>query len=488
VGSPGWGNVEGAIFERAKSELAYATFLKIRDTADPALQAAFLHHSNLIMDAVDTTPGTLFATALSDAFKQDAKAFPTNLQTYFKDSKVEADSQLRLFVLLFQAVIPGDGTDPLEMIGRLAAISPTPEQVATFAKLGADEKVMFVVGLLAEIVRFRRDTDASNWKKVTDEHLLNISRALTKKYMPDAKFEDKDFTTLFASINTVSTAVKGVHHPMQKQDAQAINMALDDVFASFQTLASKLIPVSMDPKAKAALERRITGTKDVIELLISAYSAYIDEKYDVVVADISLVANRVEDMTGADASHRLAISNFLKWAAVGAGLAKANNQGDFNQIIDSVSDPISSYRHYRSAGSMYLNAKAYLGVSKGTERIGGEHTNYGSAFVPIGVEFGWTTPWKGLSYIGAMASPLDVGAFTATRFGSKSETKSPAFQDIVAPGFYLTIGLSKNWPLTIGGGYQYAPHRAVDSVGKSVPANRIMFFMAIDVPYLGKVF
>jgi len=545
--------LEGAVYNRAKGELAYAAFYHFQELAPVALQDAFLKNAKQVMASPDDSQaGTLFASALSSALQADMRAFPDKLKTYLT---TEADDQtlpettrnrVQALAFILPMIMPENGKDPIEAMANLMSISGDVDALklkANWEALSGVQRAIFAVGVVAEIWRYEKmvatkqgappltNTD-SQWPDMAIQLLgKTINKTFSKADTASLKALAQE---LLNKIEALRSTLDQLKSGTTAQGVLDLRDGLSNCFKTFEGFADILVPKLKpdDPNYGQYLHDRqdVQYVAQVIDHFLHAYAAYINKDYGQICADFALVSdqtlalwysekvgdlakavalakknamesNTAEDKKLAAVAEKAqadfpsefnkintSLSDFLRWAKVGASLASATTQDDFDQVIDSVSEPISSYRNYRKVSTWYINAKAYLGLAAGVERQGGHSPNYASAFVPVGLEGGYSTNWTGMSYIGFLVSPVDVGAITATRFNSSTNTNAPTLKDIVAPGFFLTFGISKNWPLTLGTGYQYAPRRSTDpQSGAAIPANRILIFAAVDIPFLGRL-
>lgn len=491
VGTSFWGMAENATFARAKSELAYAIFLDVQSHVDAELQGDFLRNSQGVMSGDATTNGTLFVSLLVNAIRADARAFPDNLDTYMSKNNtlVSPDANKRLLGLLLKVAFTRQGEDPLLTVAKLTAIGYEKDAKGDLVlrkDLGEAEQVLFAIGIIDEYWRYKeanktiseqnKELDPAEVAKSVGLVLNSFGFNLDQSHFESIK---GSATKLLQSIKSLAKAVKDAKQALDEKAAANIQSALTSTFSSLESLAKEVMT------SDSGLEK----IKKVHQLLASSFDAYRaiqDKNYALAAANLNSVAIASNDYW--NWGKKKEINQFFEWANIAGSIAEAKDQTQFNSILDSISDPIGSYRTYRMAGHGrgYQSLKAYMGLSLGAERFPGETRGFGAAFVPIGLELGWSSREKDAEagYLGVLLSPIDLGAFTATRINSTASSKPPAFRDIVAPGIYATIGISKNWPVTAGFGIQYAPFRREDPFsGIPLPSTRALVFIAVDIPY-----
>lgn len=499
-----WSKAETAIFARAKSEIAYATFLEIQSRADLDLQRAFLKNAESVMANESELAGTLFGSVLVNAVRTDTRAFPENLSTYLgsKDNFFKQPSQpnRRAFGLLLSVAFPRKGVDPLEEIAKLTALGyrSTGEGLTRigWSELRSEDRVLFSVGLIAEVYRLREANTEGGADKVNPGELAREAIQVLSNYGFKIKGLNQaevikltaDVKELLMSLKGLQSAIRAVKDTLDGTTEEEIQKALAKSFSCLDALAGPIGPKGENEKQK--LGESIERIQQILSHSFSGYAALREKNYDIAAVNFNLVVTTANKQWewGKDSE----IKKFFEWVTVALTLAKTEKQDQFNAVIDSISDPISSYRTYRKAGTgkFFWSFKGYVGVAAGREKLPSETSSYGAVFAPFGVELGWSTSRveKAIGYYGLLFSPIDFGAFTATRLKSTEQTKTPTFRDILAPGVYLTMGLSKNWPVTAGLGYQYAPNRRENAVpGESSSASRMLVFIAVDIPYLSRV-
>lgn len=156
-----------------------------------------------------------------------------------------------------------------------------------------------------------------------------------------------------------------------------------------------------------------------------------------------------------------------------AGLASVDKKEDVEVLLKSFADPVGSFREKRLNDKLKLSCSlnSYLGLTYGKEKlistikeIDGKTGKYTGCFLPVGIEFSINTTWKPISSVGLFGSILDLGNLASYRLNGNSydsltinNNSRITFQNVMNPGAYLTFGITKDKPLSIGFGAEYIP-------------------------------
>jgi hypothetical protein len=86
--------------------------------------------------------------------------------------------------------------------------------------------------------------------------------------------------------------------------------------------------------------------------------------------------------------------------------------------------------------------------------------------------------------VGTLAS-YRLNETISTEGDTVSQNPQVKFKNIISPGIFFVLGISKTFPLTFGLGYQYAPSlRGIENTDEIVNALRFSGFLAIDLNIL----
>jgi hypothetical protein len=201
---------------------------------------------------------------------------------------------------------------------------------------------------------------------------------------------------------------------------------------------------------------------------------------------------------------------FRRFAALAASLASAQSSEDMRAAFESAASPVGSFREKRGAdGRVKLAVNSYVGVSCGFEILapspglpdslrGG--TPAAGFFAPLGLEISTNFASEFPSSAGLFFSVLDFGALGQARLEDRVEgdlvvAQEPqlGFEQIFSPGLFVTLGVTRDAPFSLGVGAQLTPKlRALERVlaedGQTTrvpvteaPALRVHAFFALDL-------
>lgn len=120
--------------------------------------------------------------------------------------------------------------------------------------------------------------------------------------------------------------------------------------------------------------------------------------------------------------------------------------------------PVASYKVKRTTGiTIMINAYGGAGATYYfTENM------KPALLAPIGLEGSFLlSPFKKLRFTSSLLfSIIDIGNIVNYRlFDSRTDSNVVRFENIISPGIFTVIGLSKKWPIALIGGYQMNPQR-----------------------------
>lgn len=155
----------------------------------------------------------------------------------------------------------------------------------------------------------------------------------------------------------------------------------------------------------------------------------------------------------------------LKYGSFMAAIVTAESSDEVKSIIESAALPAGSSRIKRES-QFNVSVNSYLGIFAGKEVIAGVNNknliNNFSLSAPVGVSFSFggfrsDKNQPGMS-LGGFFSLIDLGAVASFRFGDDSTASIPEIQlkNIIAPGFFLSVGFPKA-PISLNIGGQYGP-------------------------------
>ena len=181
----------------------------------------------------------------------------------------------------------------------------------------------------------------------------------------------------------------------------------------------------------------------------------------------------------------------LRWVGFAVTIASADSAVDVAAALDAYALPVNSFIAKRTVAkgeqsSFALLLNAYLGVSGGSEEVSkaaGGAGGYLGATLPIGPEFAFA--YAGGCAFSIFIPVVDLGAVASYRLGGSNSVTAPnvGLSQVIAPGLFFIVPVSKDWPLAFGFGAQFAPRlRSVADTTTRSDAVRLGAFFAIDVP------
>ena len=148
--------------------------------------------------------------------------------------------------------------------------------------------------------------------------------------------------------------------------------------------------------------------------------------------------------------------------------SQAQSPSDVKKIIARYALPVASYKVKRtSSHTIMFNSYAGLGTTYYFQDRAKP-----AITAPIGLEWSFRfflsdTNFSTLSF---MASLIDIGNIVNYRlFDRELEDDAVKFKNIISPGAFAVLGLSKRWPLAIIGGYQMNPKRVTAGLTVDMP-------------------
>jgi hypothetical protein len=189
--------------------------------------------------------------------------------------------------------------------------------------------------------------------------------------------------------------------------------------------------------------------------------------------------------------------SFIKYANFMANVVAAENSDEVKKAISTVALPPGSSSIKRTH---YFNMalQAYTGFTAGSLSDGGAGINTMGVYAPLGIAVSTglksrTNPFskRTAGSLSLFASLIDVGAVVAYRFKDAetdlADSVKIRLENIFAPGVNLIYGIP-NWPLSLGGGFQWQPSLTRLSKENATIAEksgyRWHFFLSVDIPVL----
>jgi len=257
--------------------------------------------------------------------------------------------------------------------------------------------------------------------------------------------------------------------------------ALKPIDGVFQAIADLLLHLGTSTDDAVKVVRMLSSLKSLLE------NAIIDDYESAAVDATTLIAV----LYGDKAPPPLV----LHAIQIVGKISSAKTTADRVSLIDAVADPASDFLNKRVAYEWYFNANAYLGGAVGSERVQGKTGTalVAAPFAPIGLEFGLGGISDYVSYVGVLGTFIDVGQLASTRlrdYGQGSDQSGTAdsnvnFRAVVAPGAFLVFGITREFPLSFGFGFERTSNVRQDAMsGNKLRAYDASVFLSIDVPIM----
>jgi hypothetical protein len=179
-----------------------------------------------------------------------------------------------------------------------------------------------------------------------------------------------------------------------------------------------------------------------------------------------------------------------------SSIAQAKTPQEVSQALQAATLPAGSYRAKRldevgGAKGSWFGLNAYLGAGVARERgASGAPDPKGKSFgvfAPVGLEWTKRVGKRPFQSIGVAATMLNPGNFVQlyNQDGTTVGGTDVRLRDIVTPGVYLSVGLSKRMPLSLLAGYEFSGTARRDlTTGERFNTERYVLMLGIDMPLL----
>ena len=150
-------------------------------------------------------------------------------------------------------------------------------------------------------------------------------------------------------------------------------------------------------------------------------------------------------------------------------IATAKSSQEVSEIMSRYALPVASYRIKARKNTFMINS--YLGASLThytTQDIKKKIMNINA---PIGLEYSWPISKCKIRNISLFVPIIDFGNIISASLDEENNKKvrKPDYERIFSPGGYFVLGISNDFPVSVGIGYQVNPER-------------FSFFVGIDMP------
>ena len=166
-----------------------------------------------------------------------------------------------------------------------------------------------------------------------------------------------------------------------------------------------------------------------------------------------------------------------KLIAVAGEVSTAKSAGDVKNAMSKYAMPVASYRLKRKSRSNWM-VNAYVGGGGSLyfkDDIEDKITPELTLNAPVGIEHSWSVNSNKMSFSFFMPI-IDLGNIINYRIdeikgnsSTSADDRTIKIENVISPGIYAILGLSKRYPFSTGLGYQMNPHR-------------LNFMLAFDLP------
>jgi len=278
--------------------------------------------------------------------------------------------------------------------------------------------------------------------------------------------------------------------PAQINEAET-DSARRVLYGSFLSSLATTLRVAGDLVSDKEGEKIWQKAMDYLDHAVNMYQSILVKDYHKVLVQLTSLMDEVylEQKT-------------FKVLTFAANLAEVKSREDVELALQAFAQPVGSFRTKRLEEKPrgYFMLNAYLGYSYGRECLipsnGLPEKKMGSFHglsLPVGLEFGASTGKKVISSVGLFLSPIDLGTMASYRIGQNSwdslkvnNRDEISFRNIFSPSAMLTFGISRNKPITLAIGYQYAPEQrtlvnSTLNTNSDIAVHRVFASLAFDL-------
>lgn len=490
------------VLERAKAELTHSVFRDVNALFEKETDLAILFPTlHATVASADRLSYRLLVPQLRQAGRDDLLRLPTRIAdrglSLWPDSTVPWAVQV-VSATARPALRIAEGAPPLPALANLADLDSddVSDEAARAALriLGrvARETAGFTSGPSGDAA-FERWLVSRSTAQLTDVLTRERARAVFLALLVEGTSGDPRVTRRLADaddvIDRLIALCERIRRMVVSQQAGQTMMGAPEpptdldlvrVAATAFHVAAELVP----PNARGELDRAVRVADAVFEALAQ------DDWARVVLVAISVIP---VDARLPEVPKRMR-ERFQRIVALVGALVAAQDSDAVRAALSAWADPVGGFRARREPGAS-VAVVAYVGAAAGREQVQDATPGtdlwgpFGGAFVPVGLEVG--VGLRGAS-LGLLVSALDLGTLASYRLDDRvaSDTAEIAatpdynIAHVFSPGLWLAVGISSRYPLTIGGGVQYAPRlrRVEDGLAlRERNALRWGGFIAVDV-------
>jgi hypothetical protein len=301
------------------------------------------------------------------------------------------------------------------------------------------------------------------------------------KVTPDVSGYVMSFVSIYQSIAAQAQYVNSEITKQGKLSPETLQKAQEELLNSF----SQVIAAAEALNVQGLDLTGIKGAFKNIESINATYKYIVEKKYGLAIFSAVEIINSY-------AVKKLTVREQEKWnryAGFINNMLTAETKEELMAALETSANPVGSYRVKRNA-TVNISINAFAGGFCGV--AANEKPLYGFT-APVGVYLGLGNIGKSNPLYGNRGKSLgvflpfvDVGAVTAFRVtDGETELADVSWDNVFAPGAYLTYGFGK-CPISLNVGGQLGPElKTVNSDGTTVLTDKIWYWRAsivVDIP------
>jgi len=486
------GALTQVIIQRGKEELTVAFFDRFKAELKkyPCLDSLFPKSEEFLMN-IETYLYAGSLNTIRQAFSDDISNLPVHIPAFLHDPAVINFIGNNPKFANVAALVPG-----LSYAGKLLSGGSVPDAIKAFYPLdkvkGVDNnlyQLLQIVPILSESIR---DPNAvANWITPQDfntqvlavgglktiffgllyEELKNIefsgdagAKFSFKKLLTpgNEKAAAEAIQSVIQEYKDVQAAVASIQVLKRNADTPSFNSVVDLLTKAVQDMKSAYLVVNKILKFTATTDNRIEQLFQLLPQVNAIVKAVYSREYSAAAVNGFLL---ITEIIGNDGT---VSPKVLKYVSFMAAVAEAKTSNDIAAALDAAILPVGS-SSIKSNTNVSVAINSYIGAGYYTEHY---HGPSGSGIstslptfgvsLPIGVSLSKGLRNKWVGSVSLFASILDLGAIASFKLSNPDSVNSkplPDFtwQNILAPGAYITFGRLFNSPLAIGVGFQKGP-------------------------------
>jgi len=197
-----------------------------------------------------------------------------------------------------------------------------------------------------------------------------------------------------------------------------------------------------------------------------------------------------------DAKDKILPEQVIKYLPLIVEIGRAGSSEEVAKVLEIAAAPVGSYREKYKR--QMISVTGIFGGAAGREfyqvKNQDQNRNAFSLFAPLGIHATFPIEkgrWGGKlpvwdTHLGGFLSVIDFGPYLSysPEQGDLKSESNLGFQQVLAPGLYLTLGptgMRQKYPLLLGFGAEYNPSLRKSEGGDNVSVIRVQAFVGIDL-------